>query len=92
MADYVNLIGVEEVSRAASRMAQAADQMTRAAATIDEALRSHQMFLEDWLSRWQAAHATVENDIEWPVESTDLASRIGVRPTPPRPSEPFKKG
>ena len=39
---YVHLIGVEEVARAGSTMAQAATDMNRAAANIEGALQRHQ--------------------------------------------------
>ncbi len=51
---YVHLIGVEEVARAGSTMAQAATDMNRAAANIEGALQRHQSFLEDWLQRFEA--------------------------------------
>ena len=38
MNEYVHLIGAEEVSRAASRMSSAADDMNRAANQIDDTL------------------------------------------------------
>lgn len=51
MAEYVTLIGAEDVSRAGSRMLDAAAEMHRAAATIDTALERHRQFMDDWLSR-----------------------------------------
>lgn len=51
MAEYVTLLGAEEVSRAASRMLDAADQMSRAASNFASAAEQHQRFLDDWLNR-----------------------------------------
>jgi len=53
MTDYVTLLGAEQVQSAARQMASAADEMRRAAGSIDDSLRSHQRFLEDWLLRFQ---------------------------------------
>lgn len=55
MKDYVTLMGAEEVSRAGHNMQQAATEMSRAASNIDGALQRHQMFMEDWLQRYEAA-------------------------------------
>jgi hypothetical protein len=52
---YVELIGAEQVRSAANTMVGAADQMSRAAGSIDESLRMHQRFLDDWLQRFEAA-------------------------------------
>ena len=51
MPDYITLMGAEDVTRAGHRMQSAADQMSRAASTIDEALFRHQRFLDEWLQR-----------------------------------------
>lgn len=51
MAEYVHLVGAEDVSRAASSMRSAADDMQRAASSISHSLEQHQMFLNDWLIR-----------------------------------------
>ena len=54
MPDYMTLMGAEDVSRAGHRMVAAAEQMSRAAGTIDDSLFRHQRFLEDWLQRLEA--------------------------------------
>lgn len=54
MSNYITLMGAEDVSRAGSRMASAAEQMSRAAGSIDDALQRHQQFLDDWLMRFEA--------------------------------------
>lgn len=51
MSNYVTLMGAEEVSRAGSRMQDAASTMQGAASNIAYALEQHQRFLDDWLAR-----------------------------------------
>lgn len=47
----INLLGSEEVSRAASRMASAADSIASSVSYLDSILHQHQAFLDDWLLR-----------------------------------------
>ena len=54
MAEYVTLMGAEQVQSAGIRMAHAAEEMQRAASSIDESLRRHQQFLYEWLQRLEA--------------------------------------
>ncbi len=49
----VNLIGVEEVSRAGHTMRAAAEDMQRAASSIAHTLEMHQRWMDDWLSRFE---------------------------------------
>jgi len=51
MAEYVHLIGAEDVRSAASTMSSAAHEMQRAASSIEHSLECHQRFLDDWLIR-----------------------------------------
>ena len=51
MQEYVTLLGAERIESAANRMASAAEDMKRAASQMDEALRTQQGFMNDWLSR-----------------------------------------
>ena len=51
MADYVTLLGAEEVSRAASNMSAAAADMQRAASTMQSVFEQQERFMNDWLSR-----------------------------------------
>ncbi len=51
MADYMTLLGAEEISRAGFVMREAGSEMSRAAGNMDEALRRHQLFMDDWLQR-----------------------------------------
>ena len=55
--ESVYLLGSEDVRRASGCMYDAAETMIRAASQIDESLRMHQRFLDDWLSRLEAAFA-----------------------------------
>lgn len=55
MADYITLMGVDDVRSAGNRMSSAADTMRTAAGQIDESLRRHEQFLDDWLQRFETA-------------------------------------
>lgn len=51
MADYVTLVGAEQVSSAAYVMRTAADGMRSAASSIDDSLRTHARVIDDALIR-----------------------------------------
>lgn len=51
MAEYITLIGTEEVRRAGGEMGRAAQAMLNAASTFDSALDRHHRFMDDWLLR-----------------------------------------
>lgn len=51
---YMHLVGSEQVQSAACTMQSAAEQMSRAAASIDESFARHQRFLEDWIVRFES--------------------------------------
>lgn len=51
MADYITLMGAEEVSRAGYSMRDAASTMQSAASSISHSLEMHQRFMDDWLYR-----------------------------------------
>ncbi len=53
MPDYVTLMGAEQVKSAGNRISSAADQMSRAASTINESLYRHELFMADWLNGFQ---------------------------------------
>ena len=53
--ESILLIGTEAVQNAGSSMRSAAEQMQRAANQIDESLRMHQRFLDDWLAQFRDA-------------------------------------
>lgn len=63
MAEYIHLIGAEEVSRAGHNMSSAASEMNRAASSIDDSLRQHQRFLDDWLARLESVMKQGRDDI-----------------------------
>ncbi len=50
---YIQLMGAEDVSRAGSRIASAAQEMQRAASSIECSLHTHRVFLDEWLSRFE---------------------------------------
>jgi hypothetical protein len=52
MGDYVTLLGAEQVANAGRQIASAADDMRQAGSNIDDALRRHRYFLDDWLLRF----------------------------------------
>ena len=53
--EMVHLIGAEQVQSAGRMIQEAANGMQRSASTIDEALRQHQRFLDQWLDQFTAA-------------------------------------
>jgi hypothetical protein len=53
--DSIYLHGSEEVATAARRMNDAASTMSSAASYIATTLEQHQRFMDDWLSRLEAA-------------------------------------
>jgi hypothetical protein len=60
MTEYIHLVGAEEVTRAASQMSSAAEEMKRAAMNIDDALSRNQRFMDEWLYRLEALVKKVE--------------------------------
>ncbi len=62
MSEYVYLVGAEDVARAGSSMQSAAEDMQRAASVMEESLRLHQQFLDDWLSRFEFIMKGKDND------------------------------
>jgi hypothetical protein len=52
MNQSIYLIGSEDVRTAGYAMERAATEMKSAANNIDESLRSHQRFLDDWLMKY----------------------------------------
>lgn len=55
MSDYIHLIGTEQVQSAANTMSSAAEEMKQAANNMEDTFRRHQLFLDDWLLRLEAA-------------------------------------
>ncbi len=54
MADYMTLIGADEVRSASRTMARAAETMSSAASTIDSAVRQQQYVLENFTREFTA--------------------------------------
>ncbi len=61
--DSINLLGSEDVQRAALNISGAAEVMSRAAGNLELVLQRQQMFMDDWLMRLE--------DILKPQESND---------------------
>lgn len=61
MAEYVTLLGAEQVQSAANTMSEAAGRMQRAADSISYAFDNHHRFMDEWLQRFEAA-ATARTD------------------------------
>lgn len=53
--EHINLLGSDDVRSAGSKMQSAAGEMLRVASTIDESLRRHQQYLEEWITRFERA-------------------------------------
>lgn len=53
MTEYMHLVGAEEVSRAASRMQEAAVSMRMAAAAFQETADRQRILWNEWLDRFE---------------------------------------
>lgn len=62
MAEYMHLVGAEQVQTAANTMRSAAEDMRRAASGMDDALERHRRFMDDWLQRFESALLSQEKD------------------------------
>jgi len=60
MTDYITLLGAEDVSRAASTMSEAADNMYRAASLISETMERSMTRLEHVTDRLAEIHRKTE--------------------------------
>ena len=54
MADFITLLGAEDVRSAGSSIRTAAEEMRRAAGSIEDSLERHRIFLDDWLFRLES--------------------------------------
>lgn len=68
MADYITLMGAEDVRRAAHEMTSAASAMQAAASSIEWSLQRHQQFLDNWLSQLEQIMSAAPTT---PTEATD---------------------
>lgn len=57
MDQFVHLIGAEQVTNAASRMRDAANEMMHAANSISETYMLQQRWMEEWIQRFEVALA-----------------------------------
>lgn len=64
MADYVTLLGAEQVQSAANMMKHAAEEMLRAAGYLDDVMQRNQRFMDDWLARFEAVLNTTARGIK----------------------------
>lgn len=55
MADYITLLGAEQVQSAANTMSAAADKIRSAVYNMECSFESNQRFMENWLIRFEAA-------------------------------------
>ena len=60
MSSYTTLLGAEDVRSAGNTMSSAADTINRACCGMEEALRRHELFLDDWLTRFRDALETTK--------------------------------
>jgi len=51
MSEFITLLGAEAVRSAGTSMRDSASEMNRAAASIEDALHRHRLFLDDWIFR-----------------------------------------
>ncbi len=54
-ADYITLIGADNVATAGRQMMGAAETMRHVADNIDGSLERHHRFMDDWLMRFELA-------------------------------------
>jgi hypothetical protein len=55
MAEYITLLGTEDVQKAGSSMRSAAEGMQSAASSLEDSLSRHRQFMDDWLMRLEEA-------------------------------------
>lgn len=55
MAEYMHLIGVEQMQSAANSMNRAAERMQQVASSFEYAAQRQQQLLDDWLVRFTDA-------------------------------------
>lgn len=53
--DSIHLIGAEDIRSAGYTMQHAADSMRQAASAIEDTFQQYRRFMDDWLSRFEAA-------------------------------------
>ncbi len=63
MGNYITLLGAEEVTKAASRIKEAAETMSMAASSLDESLRLHRQYMDQWIARLEDAFSILGNKL-----------------------------
>ncbi len=63
MSEFITLLGAEDVRSAGSSMREAASEMQRAAASIEDSLQRHRLFLDDWLFRLEEVFKSLTKDL-----------------------------
>lgn len=69
MSSHITLMGAEEVSRAASRISGAADEMLRAASLIDESVHRMVLAFEGAASRMESVAERIEHALAQKVSA-----------------------
>jgi len=60
MSDFITLLGAEDVRNAGHRMQEAANQFRQSVAQLEDIFQQQQVFLNDWLLRYEDALAKGE--------------------------------
>lgn len=53
MADYVTLMGAEDVSKAGTAMRSVAQDISNSVSNLDVILMQNRVFMDDWLARFE---------------------------------------
>lgn len=53
MAEFIHLIGADDVRSAGHKMQAAATDMSNAAANLEHTLHIHRIFMDEWLMRFE---------------------------------------
>lgn len=62
--EYITLLGAEQVQTAANTMRSAASRMSEVFANYEGTARQHQIFMDDWLLRFEKAIEKLEQVIK----------------------------
>ena len=78
MIEYMHLVGSEQVQNAANTMRHAAEEMNRASANLEGVLFRHQLFLDDWLIRYERAMELDRSERKHMTPAERIAQKLGV--------------
>ena len=70
----IHLVGSEAVQGAGYAMERAAEQMSRAAASLDATIETHRRWMDEWLARFEATVAEI-NKLNAGVEGRKPAQK-----------------